>query len=342
MTHIHSRLRFRYVDEPRQRTGANSPSRSALANPQSSSLITSTTLVGNFSLGDKSFTDLTDVSKALLDERYLSDDLEQLDLDFSYCPALSDVSALGPTLASMPALKHLKLDFSCSLLSDVSAFGASLANQRALNSSALGVRRLEHLELRFSECPVLSDLSAIGTSLASLTALKHLKLDFSSCHNLSDVSAIGASLGSLKKLRHLGLYFSECAQLSVLSGFGASLSLLRSLQQLYLDFSYCPQLCDVAAIGVSLASLTALQHVELNFTCCTQIADLSEISASLASMKTRKLKLQLYFEGCHLLPINLQMPFKSRQGFLRSWNTWNKEMSCREATVTGLERASTY
>ena len=54
---------------------------------------------------------------------------------------------------------------------------------------------LQHLQMDFSGCSQLSDVSALGVSVGELKALQHLQMVFSVCSHLSDVSALGVSVG---------------------------------------------------------------------------------------------------------------------------------------------------
>jgi hypothetical protein len=155
-------------------------------------------------------------------------ELEKLTLDLHECP-IQDAMSLGPALSQMERLVRLKLDFGNSGLQDLSMLGA-LGNLKKLTELTIDVTRcpvaevsafgaalssleqLTILNLNFSECTLLADLTPFTASMRKLCGLAFLELDFG-CSGVTDVTDMGSVLEALERLRHFVFNLRSCSSL---------------------------------------------------------------------------------------------------------------------------------
>jgi len=136
---------------------------------------------------------------------------------------------LGPALSQMERLVRLKLDFGDSGLQDLSMLGAlgnlkklaeltidvnrcPVAEVSAFGAALSGLEQLTILNLNFSECTLLADLTPFTASMMKLCGLAFLELNFG-CSGVTDVTGMGSVLEALKRLRHFVINLRSCSNL---------------------------------------------------------------------------------------------------------------------------------
>merc|ERR1712224_235307 len=137
--------------------------------------------------------------------------------------------SLGPALSQMERLVNLKLDFGGSGLQDLSMLGAlgnlkklaeltidvnrcPVAEVSAFGAALSGLEQLTILNLNFSECALLGNLTPLTASTMKLRGLASLELNFG-CSGVTDVAAMGSVLEALEKLHHFVFNLTSCSNL---------------------------------------------------------------------------------------------------------------------------------
>merc|ERR1740117_270677 len=117
----------------------------------------------------------------------LAKDAERTELimDFTYCPKLTDVSAVGSAVSQLKSLQKLTLNFSCcDGLTDVSAVVGAVSQ----------LKSLQKFTLNFSHCSKLTDVGAVVSAVSQLKSLQQLDLDLQGCSNLTGMCCLEARL----------------------------------------------------------------------------------------------------------------------------------------------------
>lgn len=215
-----------------------------------------------------------------LDNLLSTPQLEELALDFTPCPMLTnlELATLGVCLSGFPQLLRLELHLAdCRKLGDQGLAGLGLGLRK--------LPRLQHLRLNLAKCRLLGDegLAALAHALGSAKTLLLLSLNFATCELLSDkaLAALSCNLCKLLALQELQLSFEKCHQLTDVGvgDLGSSLSKLLALQQLHLKFAGCQQLgvAGVAALGAGAGHSKSLKQLLLDFSGCTRLGRWAEL-----------------------------------------------------------------
>jgi len=118
-------------------------------------------------------------------------------------------------------------------------------------------REVKHLDLNFSDCSELTDISALTEFILKFNSppLRMIKLKFNYCYKLANISPFIEAVSSMKGVQHLSLKFWHCRELKDISALTKGVVMMPNLSYLDLDFRECEQLQDISALAAAVSEL---------------------------------------------------------------------------------------
>lgn len=223
-----------------------------------------------------------------------SDQLQAVNLDFSFCPKLSDVSlkSLGMGLLATNTLRQLTLTFTQCPIADQGLVDLSgcLAQMPGLRS----------VSLNFYGCKEITDEGFVALLMGLPKKLKQLTLDFSFNYQVTDKALHELEMSQLINLQELTLNLHYCSAALNEQGItyiaNALGKLSQSLRKLELDFRF-GDLTDKMIATLAKSMPSALEHVNLDFSGNKSLTD--EALVYISETIPRKLDvLELQFRRC--------------------------------------------